>query len=562
MSIEPVVISGAGPAGLALALSLARLGVPATLYERRSAPSQHPRAHVMSTRTMELFRLWGIEEPVRAQAFPAKNVQWEMLAMIGGISPEDRDIISTGRISSCAQDLVEIEMRKALEQYPDTKIHWGHTITDFTDHGTHVDLTISDGSKTTQQKARFLIAAEGSKSDIREKLEIKMLGNHHVGSVMNIYFYGRIKPEGENATIGGRSMDPDLNGAFISMDGNTRYTFQLNYDPEVQKPEDFNFENCEEYIRRAAGITDDRPIEVKNIRPWKMTAHAAEKMVQGNIFLIGDAAHAFPPTGGFGANSGIQDAHNLAWKLAEYLAGRGTENLLESFDKERVPVAFLNTAQSFRNERTFDLRGTLAKETDEDRALYKRELAFMDSKATKTVRSTAADAKDDNERGQIEMLEHFSAIGQDVGYGYDESNVIVYGPEKPRAQAISRYVPEAAPGCRAPHVWLTAKDGSKTSTLNLSDGCFALMTAEGGLAWVEASNVHNADKGNLPEISAYRFGEDADYTPDRDFKALYEIEADGCVIVRPDGYVVYRSKSSEADALGELRKALAVAVGQ
>ncbi len=557
---QDVIISGAGPAGVALALCLARLGVSSTLFERRTEPSQHPRAHVMNTRTMELTRLWGIEDEVRAAAFPFEGFNWDGMVPMGGISLVEREAMSTGKIASCAQDLVEVAMRKALAAYPDTKIHWNHVITEANDDGDQVHVSVQgpDGT-TTPHAARYLIVAEGAQSNLRDKLGIQMLGNDLVGTVMNIYFHSRFTEEGELPSLGGRSVDPELHGAFIAMDGIKRWTFQLHYDPAVRSPEEFTPELCTTYIRRAAGKPADHPVEVKNIRAWRMTAHAAEQVVSGNIFLIGDTAHAFPPTGGFGLNSGVQDAHNLAWKLNERLKGRGSDRLLRSFEEERLPVAFFNTAQSYRNERTFDLRGTLADEGTEE--VYARDLAAIEARATKSVRSTAAEAATPDERQMIEMVEHFSAIGQDLGYGYEQSSVIAYEAGGIPAQKVVSYLPSAIPGTRAPHLWLTRPDGTRLSTIDLSDGRFVLLHGGGGAGWQHAVSDVNAAGLALPEVTAFEIEAHGTLVPDRDFAELYGLEKGGAVLVRPDGFVAWRAVRGVDDQAKALRVALAHAIG-
>lgn len=559
MKKAPILISGAGPTGLSLALCLARMGVSTKLFERRVEPSMHPRAHVVNTRSMELLRFWGIADKVREAAFPDEAMNWDAMTAIGGISPDERKAISTAKLASCAQDLVEKALRSALAKYPETEIHWGHTVSSFRDQGTYVDVEINGSGGSRKEKASFLVAAEGAHSQIREKLGIEMLGSPYVGSAMNIYFCGALTDESTPPQLGGRSMDPEVLGAFISMDGARRWTFQLLYDPEQQSSADFDIETCAALVRRAAQLPADHPIDVRSVRSWTMTAHSAERMAIGNVFLAGDSAHAFPPTGGFGMNSGIQDAHNLAWKLAEVMAGRGSSQLLESYEEERLPVAFLNTAQSLRNERSFDLRSTL--DDHEESEAFERNLKLVEARATKSAVSAVPQAKNDEERQNLELLEHFVPIGQDIGYAYDQSNIINYELGGVPQQTLSSFNPQAAPGCRAPHLWLNAPDGKEISTLDISDGQFALLCGEAGARWVEAAQQLNANEAGLPTLNSFRVAEDGDFGTDPLFLELYGIGSGGCVIIRPDGFVAYRAKHTISDPLAALRNAMAHAIG-
>jgi 2-polyprenyl-6-methoxyphenol hydroxylase-like FAD-dependent oxidoreductase len=541
----PVIIIGAGPAGLSLALNLARLGMRSIIVEKRPDRGNHPRAHYVNTRTAELFHVWGIERAVVAAGFPVEFLPFSTLALFGGPTDEERDLMAPARVGSCAQDLIEGFMLKALDAFNLCDIRYGMDCISVTDHGGGVEVVVATSEEYVTLTARWCAAADGAGSPVRRALDVKMIGDPDLGSVMNMYFHGRLIPEDAIPSIG-------VLGAFLSMDGKERWCFHCHYDPKVEGPADFDAERAILLIRRAAGLAADVPIAVKSIRPWTMTALVAERMRIGSVFLLGDAAHAFPPTGGFGMNSGIQDGHNLAWKLKAVFDGIGGDILLDSYDAERRPVAFLNTAQSFRNNRTQNLSGNEAVSPISDATL-----ATIESFATKSVRSSAAEQTDPDERERIEMIEHYASIGQELGFAYDQSPVIIDdGIPRPDV-LISKYIPNAAPGARAPHIALE-RNGEILSTICLFDGAFTLVTAGDGTDWrVAASKLPAAYAVKSVSIGS---GQDFE-SRDIDFMSLYGIERDGAVLVRPDGHVCFRSKTKCSDSFTELTRAINASYG-
>jgi 2-polyprenyl-6-methoxyphenol hydroxylase-like FAD-dependent oxidoreductase len=540
-----VAIIGAGPAGLTLGLCLARQGVRSVIVERRDALIDHPRAHYVNTRTMELFHLWGLEQQVIAEAYPPDHLPFKMLAALGGLSEEARSMLSPSEVNSCAQDRIEAILCRALEPFEESEVLWGHSFVSVADDGASVTVTVDgDGGRQTIG-ARWLVGADGASSSVRSQLGVQMNGDANLGALINIYFEGRTTPEGQVPSLAGQSTNPDAPGAFISMDGDHRTCFHHFYDPTKFTPADFDEARCEELIRLALDVPAEFPIDVRSIRPWTMTALVAERMRVGSVFLAGDAAHAFPPTGGFGMNSGIQDAHNLAWKLAAVISGRGGDGLLESYEAERQPVAYLNTSQSLRNAN----RGG-------DSADPSPQAAMIEERATKSVRSAITPDTPPDERGKLAMLEHAGAIGQDLGFAYDRSPVIVDdGVTRPEVK-IASYIPNACPGSRAPHC-VVSRNGETLSILQAFGDRFTLLVAADGNAWRAA--LAGADDA----VQVVEIGVGGDYEPvGVDFTELYGITSSGAVLVRPDGHVAFRAADDSGDPATRLNDALDVAFGR
>ena len=294
--------------------------------------------------------------------------------------------------------------------------------------------------------------------------------------------------------------------------------------------------------RRAVGIPD-LPVELINTDFWRRTAQVAERFQADRVFLAGDAAHRFPPTGGFGANTGIQDVHNLAWKLAAVLSGWANPSLLETYHEERRPVAEANTDFSVTNGRRWDAaRQAIVSGDDAAVALALKE-----------------------------QVKHLDSEGQDLGFWYGSGALISDATAPPTADSQA-YVPSARPGSRAPHLWLrpSARLGARPlamglhhgdpetaqiSTLDLFHSGLTLLTGSGAKAWRDAGS-QEARSLAIP-FAAFGVGPAGDFdVVEGNWAALYGVEAGGAVLVRPDGHVAWRSRGSETEPQKVMRTAL------
>jgi hypothetical protein len=272
---------------------------------------------------------------------------------------------------------------------------------------------------------------------------------------------------------------------------------------------DMTAERATDAIRLAAGVPD-LDIRIRGIAPWTASAHVAEQYRHGRIFLAGDAAHEMPPTGGFGLNSGVQDVHNLAWKLAAVLKGVASPSLLDTYHDERQPVARTITEQSLIN-------------------------ATSMGRLEQTKKNAGARPEYLNEQGMI------------FGAAYASRAVVPDGTAPPQlANPITDYVPSARPGARAPHI-VFGHAGRERSTINVVGQGFALLTAGDGGPWIAAANAL-AGNGALA-LKTLSIDEDA-------FASAYELDSSGAVLVRPDGHVGWRSRAMTQDPSRSLREAM------
>ena len=370
---------------------------------------------------------------------------------------------------------------------------------------------LSSGS-VREVRSRYLLAADGAGSRVRRALGIEPVGPARLGSFVMIHFEANLRPwVARRPAVLYWTTAPAATGTFVAHDIDSTWVFMHAFDPERESADDYSEEVCAGIVRRALG-TSEPDFVIRTIRTWHMTAQVAERYREGRTFLVGDAAHRFPPTGGLGLNTGVQDAHNLAWKLAAVEAGWAPAALLDSYDAERRPVARQNADVSLRN------------------ALRMLEVAQA-LKAGVGVGAAIAN-----------QAEHFDMLGLQLGFCYEAGAMVPDGSARPAvANPVREFVPSGRPGARLPHAWLE-RGGVRLSTLDLVP-CdrFLLITGRDGAAWAEAA----ATITGVP-LEVLRIGHDiAD--ADGGFTAQLGLSTGGALLVRPDQHVAWRAARGVAD---------------
>jgi 2,4-dichlorophenol 6-monooxygenase len=281
-------------------------------------------------------------------------------------------------------------------------------------------------------------------------------------------------------------------------------------------------------LRKAIGADVD--LTINSMNAWRMTAQISDTYQSGRVFVVGDAAHRFPPTGGIGMNTGFQDAHNLIWKIAMVERG-GNASLLDTYGPERKPVAEANSAQSLTNARKMS-EVELLLDTDRDGQIT---LDDLDTVMTNSQRHAKVQEAIDNQS------DHFNMSGLDLGYWYDSAAVLGDGAPPQSDNPVSHYLPSTTPGGRMPHAWLTS-DGAKISTLDLIDY---------GRLLVLASAPDNRLNDAVAALSGVGYPIDiVVVTRDSELKpaddTFAQLIADDVLLVRPDGHIASRFKAATA----------------
>jgi 2-polyprenyl-6-methoxyphenol hydroxylase-like FAD-dependent oxidoreductase len=519
----PVLIAGGGLIGLTTAMFLAQHGVRSLAIERLRSGSLLPRAGHFHLRTIELFRAAGIEEEVRRQSEMDFVPEGAIVAMdslagrkladiIPGLNVGVDDTLTPIRRMFINQPSLERILRARADEVG-AAVRAGCELVGFVQDTDGVTATVKDSESGAESRirAKYLVGADGAHSKVRDVLGIPLDGRGIFSHSMTIYFHADVWPQ-----IGGKPLsviyinNPVCSGFFRFAKDCQSGFFGVNMvgDPKVDPVKaanpaaDTSEPRLTEIVRAGIGVPD-LPIKIDGCTRWRSTSDVARKFQDGRVFLVGDAAHLMPPNGGFGGNTGIHDAHNLAWKLALVLKGVAGPELAGSYEAERKPVARFTVEQAY----------------------------------TRYVTRTATylGAKD------YELLAHDFNI--ELGTIYHSPAVVseegdARGHDDPR-QTLG------CPGSRAPHVWVE-RDGLRLSTLDLFGRGFALLAGPDGAAWRGAARAAASRFAGL-ELDVWCVGGTELRDPDGRFCAAYGLTATGACLVRPDGVVAWRAKEAERD---------------
>ncbi|GAA3780211.1 FAD-dependent oxidoreductase [Streptomyces phyllanthi] len=530
----PVLIVGGSLVGLSLSLFLGRHGVPHTLVERHAATSIHPRGRGNNVRTMELFRVAGIEPRIKeAASLLADNHGILQTSSLVGDAGEWllKEIDPGGGLARfspsgwclCSQnDLEPVLLESARELGGD--LRYSTELVSFEQDAEGVTALVRHRDTGQEQtiRADYLVAADGPRSPVRERLGIGQTGPGELFSNVSLTFRSKLLADvvGDRRFIVCYLTDPEGDGALLPVDNKENWVFHAPWHPERGETlEDFTDERCARHIRHAVGVPD-LDVEITGKASWHAAERVADRYSAGRVFLAGDSAHEMSPTGAFGSNTGIQDAHNLAWKLSAVLDGWAGPGLLETYDAERRPVAQATSARA------------------SGRSVEHSHPGFTPEPGI----------GGGGRKGGI--------LNVALGYRYPQGAVV-------GADSATPVVPEemrltGGPGSRAPHMWLR-RSAQRLSTLDLYERSMVLLSDERGTTDWHAAARRVAGERSV-RLDAYRIGtgSEAELAPEdgADWAQVHDVTADGAVLVRPDGFVAWRSRGPVRDPEATLREAM------
>ena len=502
-----VLIVGGALTGLSAAVFLAHRGVRVTLVERHPDLLMHPRLRGVTPRTVEVYAQVGLEPAIRKECFlgedtPFVPVHADTLAdEYVPVEEADEEFVdprtySPSTQASIDQDRLEILLRdRARELGAD--IRYRTEVTAFEQDADGVTVTVRDHADDADGtiRAAYVVAADGIRSGIRTTLGIESDGPGTLFNTITAMVDADLTGAVRGRTFGIAYLQhPRPFTTMLPHDGSgKRWLFTTGYDARQETVADFTTERVTEMVREASGLPDadvslrpQIPGTDVTVLAFPIGAQVARSYRTGRVFLAGDAARTQPPTGGFGGSTGIQDAHNLAWKLAAVLSGQAGPGLLDTYDAERRPYGALAMRQAFAR--------------------------FGDRMA---------------DGAQTELLSYAAVT---MGFRYASAAV----PGNHDTDPIPATELCAQPGTRAPH--RPTADGG--STLDLYGETFVLLTGHNGSAWAAAADATGV------EIRSYTLGTDINV---EDGEQAHGIGADGAVLVRPDGFVAWRSETGADD---------------
>ncbi len=540
-----VLITGGGPCGLMLAIELGRRGVRCLLVNDRPATAFNPQANATQARTMEHFRRLGFAQRVRQQGLPADHPtdvayltrfaghELARLRLPTAATATQLVKTTTGSWSAAelphrvSQKFVEVTLREEAQRLPSVDLRYGWRMTDFEDRGSHVQTTVAPDTANNAQpaaeavtvQAQYLVGADGARSGVRRQLGFSWEGetgikrNFMGGKMFAVYlrapdFY-RLNPNDRAWMY--VQVHPQLRAFIMSVDGQGEFAFHTQV-PDGVDGDAYTEADARRFFAQASGL--DCTIDILAMATWT-AGHAlvASHFQRGRVFLGGDAAHLFTPTGGLGYNTAVEDAVNLGWKLAAVLKGQAGATLLDSYEQERKPLAQRNTAYARQFADSIGLF-VAAAELDEN------------TPAGEQARAAAADYLNSHARRE------FNIPGVTFGGRYDQSAAIVGDGTQPPPDAANSYTPSACPGGRPPHAWL--QDGR--SLYDSLDFEWTLLVL-GPQAPPVGGFVLQAEKAGLA-LQVVRL-------PSSVLLALYEAPL---VLIRPDHIVAWRGANDAAAA--------------
>jgi 2-polyprenyl-6-methoxyphenol hydroxylase-like FAD-dependent oxidoreductase len=500
----PVLVVGGSLVGMATTMLLAHRGIPTLCVEHHRGSAMHPRAALITQRTMEILRVVGLENIVSdasqtqfsqdgaimaVETLAGKELAW----FVPNINEGVRDISPTVRLFITQKLIEPLMQQRTLELGAEVRFGTDMVSFDRDAEGVTALLRSRDTGEEQKVRAQYMVACDGARSPVREALGIPLRGRGAFSHSVTIYFRAPVAGllRGRNLSVILVS-NPTLRGFFRFEKPYESGFLVVNTTGDLAKPNTdiwtgLTTERCEELVRVALGDSSIS-IEIDDVMKWQARADTAERYHCGRVFLAGDSAHAITPYGGWNGNCGVQDAHNLAWKLAAVICGEAGVDLLATYEPERRPVGAFTAEQAYLRYVT-------------------REAKYLMTP-------------------DLPQLQHDLKI--ELGYLY-QSRAILSEPDQDGPVHEDPRESRGRPGSRAPHLWIEHQ-GARISTLDLFGRNFVVLAGRDGDPWLRAA----ADAARILDLSldAYCF----------DLGDAYGIGDRGAALIRPDGFVAWRSR--------------------
>jgi len=563
MSNEPLdlLIVGAGPAGLLASIIASSIGLSHRVIERRDSLHTEPSAHVLKTHSMEVYRRVGVADAIVARSTPIelqRYITW--CESVGGLtygrlSLEGKKgcvprFTSISPIHSCNLPQSELEPllhTRAIEVAGHDPVQFGTAFAGYDSEADGLTVRVTDAAGKHTISARYLIGADGAGSRVRRAAGIAMEGPQALAHFLAIHINSDMRPFlTRNPGVLFFIRTPTLDGFFIMHQPVGSQVFMIRFDPEVTPFESFDAEAARAIVMEAMGAPHD--FKIAAIDRWNMSAQIAERYRAGRVLLIGDAGHRFPPTGGLGLNTGVEDVENVIWKIAAVIRGQADPALLDSYERECRPIAIRNTNQSVANHTRMREVALMLRAEDNPAAFR----AAIDELRAHPDHPRFTDIQ----RAIDDQVPHFAFLELEMA-ATAEAGAFV--PTK-RAVAlpvppIEGFEPSFRPGAHVPHMWL--KPGVSTIDVLRFDRFTLFAPAADVHAWRAAAAALPA--AGLP-VAVMAI--DADTRGETAGAADYWGGTPYAVLVRPDGRIGWIEPMRSGPRATELAAALAEITGR
>lgn len=564
-----VLVVGAGPAGLTAAALFAAYGVDAVTITKYPGTAHTPRAHITNQRTMEILRELGVEDRVRAVAMGpdemAVNV-WatsfagtELARMYSwGQGPDRRgeyEMASPCQMCNASQHVVEPVIAAAASEHG-ADVRFGHELIAVEQDDAVVRAVIRqrDSGYTYEVHSRYLIGADGANSTVAAQLGFAMNGHAGIASAMTVWLEADLARYVSHRSGALFWVCPP--GRDIWVSPWTQVTPHYEWNALFLQPGGRQPDTTDAAVRSLiADCIGDPSVEfrIKHVGQWQVNELVADRYRIGRVFLAGDAAHRHSPANGLGSNTSIQDSYNLAWKLAAVLTGRAGPGLLDTYDAERRPVGRQIVDRSSRSVQELtaltDPIGLAPGQTEAE-GRDQLDSLFAGTGEGAARRQQILDA--------LERIDgQLNCHGVELGQRYSSTAVIDDGapPLHPTTDPELQYTPSTAPGAYLPHVWL--QHGTDyVSTLDIAGhGRFTVITGVAGQGWVDAARKAAADLDI--DIAVHAIGMRTEFDDVWGaWTRVRGVDDSGCLLVRPDRYIAWRSPTGHSDPQSALSSAL------
>ncbi|MEG9862735.1 MAG: FAD-dependent monooxygenase [Parvularculales bacterium] len=572
-----VLVIGTGPAGSACAALLATYGINVMVVNQYRWLANTPRAHITNQRTMEVLRDLGHEVEAEAylratdQDLMGENVFCESLAgeEIGRMKSWGKHPLSRAghqlASPSFMNDLPQTFMEPILFSTACKRGAQGRMSTEYLSHeqdkdGVTTSLRDRISGREFQVRSRYLVGADGGNSLVAEHIDTPIEGRMGVGGSMNILFKADLsRYVAHRPSVLYWVMQPGADVGGIGM-GLVRMIRPWNewlivWGYDINEPEPEVTPALATSVARQLVGDPELEIDLISANTWTVNDAYATHMQKDRVFIMGDAAHRHPPSNGLGSNTSIQDAYNLAWKLSAVIKGQAGEKLLDSYSQERAPIAKQIVTRANQSIGEFGpIFEALGMDGGTDIEKIKASMDVRCNPGPEGEKQRAA------LRDAIAFKKYeFDAHGVDMNQRYKSGAIVTGGQMEPgfELDAELHYQPTTWPGARLPHVWVFDRDtGAQVSTLDLcGQGLFTVITGIGGEAWCKAADAL-ADPLGLP-IRSHVIGPRQKYIDHiGDWSSASEISDTGCLLVRPDQHVAWRTQEMVENPQNELESVL------